>query len=142
MSVTVRQAVGTEDREACLRLRRVVFVDEQRVPLDEEIDDLDDVCTHFLAEAGGEAVGTARLRLAGGHAKAQRVAVLAAWRGAGVGRALMAALEHEAARHGATEVVLAAQVGAIAFYDRLGYEAWGDEFLDAGIPHRWMRRSL
>lgn len=137
--VTVRM---TGDLEPCLWLRKVVFVEEQGVPLEEELDDLDAECTHFLAEAAGEPVGTARLRLVDGKAKAQRVAVLAAWRGAGVGRALMAALEGEARRQGAREVVLAAQTSAIPFYERLGYAAWGDEFMDAGIPHRWMRRAL
>lgn len=140
--VIVRLAESPEDLETCLHIRRVVFVDEQGVPESEELDGLDDQCTHFLATAGGEPVGTARLRLVDGKAKAQRVAVLRQSRGAGIGRSLMASLEAVARTRGAREVVLAAQVSAIPFYQRIAYVAEGEEFMDAGIPHRWMKRPL
>ena len=141
--VVIRKVTTPEDLARCLDLRRVVFIDEQGVPEHEELDDLDPVCTHLLALGGGEPVGTARLRDPGGDAaKAQRVAVLRAWRGAGVGRALMRALEEEARAMGKSEVVLGAQITAIPFYERLGYAAEGDPFDDAGIPHRWMRRRI
>jgi predicted GNAT family N-acyltransferase len=139
--------VGSEaELDVCLALRRIVFIEEQGVPEQEELDDLDPVCTHLLAFVGERPVGTARLRLIDGEdgrvAKAQRVAVLASARNSGVGRALMRALEQEAAREGAEAVILAAQTSAIPFYERLGYLAYGEEFMDAGIPHRWMRRAL
>lgn len=124
----------------CLAIRREVFVDEQRVPLHEEMDAHDGTATHFLALVDGEAVGTARLRtLPDGTPKAERVAVRAAWRRHGVGRALMRALEH-AAR--APQIVLNAQLPVVAFYERLGYEAEGPIFDEAGIPHRAMRKRL
>jgi predicted GNAT family N-acyltransferase len=141
--VTVRIATGPDDRGHCLALRRVVFIDEQGVPEADEIDDLDDACTHFLAiDDAGRAVGTARLRFVDDVAKVQRVAVLREGRNRGVGRALMDALEREASARGARVAKLAAQTSAIPFYERLAYEAYGDIFDDAGIPHRQMRKPL
>jgi len=131
-----------EEFEVCLALRLEVFVEEQRVPLDEEEDGLDPECLHFLAYADGQAVGTARLRFLDGAAKAERVAVRASLRGSGVGRALMRALEAEAGRQGARTLRLNAQVSALPFYEALGYEASGPVFEDAGIPHRAMSRIL
>jgi predicted GNAT family N-acyltransferase len=124
----------------CRAIRREVFVDEQGVPLHDEMDAHDATATHFLALLDGEPVGTARLRtLPDGTPKAERVAVRRAWRRHGIGRALMCALE-DAAR--APELVLNAQVAVIPFYERLGYEAEGPVFDEAGIPHRTMRKRL
>jgi len=127
----------------CLELRHEVFVRGQSVAPELEIDGLDPACTHFVALAAGELLGTARLRVTDdGHAKAERVAVRAAARGRGVGAALMRALEAEARRRGFGELRLHAQAPVIAFYQRLGYVAEGPLFEEAGIPHRAMRRTL
>jgi ElaA protein len=124
-----------------------VFIDEQGVPEDLELDGLDAACAHFLATASDVDgaivdVGTARLKPNGGQAKAQRVAVARAWRKRGVGQALMAALEEDARARGLSAVVLSSQVSAIPFYERLGYTASGPVYEDAGIPHRDMRKPL
>lgn len=116
-------------------IRRVVFIDEQQVPQEEEWDGQDPVCRHFLATLKGDPVGTARL-LPDGHIG--RVAVLAEARGAGVGGLLMQAAMATAQRLGHRQVALSAQLHALAFYERLGFIAHGDEFMDAGIPHRAM----
>jgi ElaA protein len=127
----------------CLAIRERVFVDEQKVPKDLELDDKDGQCTHFLASEDGVDVGTARLMvLPGGKAKVQRVAVDATQRKSGVGRALMGALEAEAKAKGCVVVVLSSQVPAIGFYERLGYQAEGAVYDDAGIPHRDMSKAL
>ncbi len=139
--VVVREARGA-DRAVCLEIRRRVFVEEQQVPLEDDQDGFDDEAVHFVARLDGRAVGAARLRVVGEAAKAQRVAVLPDLRRGGVGRALMAALEGEARRRGLAEVVLHAQVPVIPFYERLGYTAEGDVFLEAEIPHRLMRRRV
>ena len=136
-------SISTGDWEAlgsaASEIRRIVFIDEQSVPQDEEWDGMDSECQHFLAQLDGQAVGTARL-LPDGHIG--RVAVLAEARGTGIGVLLMRAAI-EAARHaGHSQVVLSSQVHALAFYERLGFVAYGDEFLDAGIPHREMALSL
>lgn len=125
--------------ETASEIRRIVFIDEQNVPSQEEWDGRDSECLHFLAVLDGRAIGTARL-LPDAHIG--RVAVLAEARGSGIGVLLMQAAI-EAARHaGHTHVALSAQVHALAFYERLGFVAQGDEFLDAGIAHREMTLSL
>ncbi|MEM1418220.1 MAG: GNAT family N-acetyltransferase [Myxococcota bacterium] len=124
-------------------IRRTVFIEEQGVTEREEIDGLDPVCTHFVAYRGETPVGTARLRVTDeGVAKAERVAVLSGERGRGTGAALMEALHAAARDAGHGEVVLGAQLSAVPFYARLGYETFGEPFEDARIPHRWMRRAL
>ncbi|MCC7073842.1 MAG: GNAT family N-acetyltransferase [Deltaproteobacteria bacterium] len=144
----VHRATTADELAACLRLRRTVFIEEQGVPEADELDELDGVCRHFLATPSvtsrpDEAIGTARLLfLAADTAKAQRVAVLAAHRGQGVGAALMFALEGEAARAGATTLMLASQLSAARFYERLGYRAEGEVFVDAGIDHVVMKKSI
>jgi predicted GNAT family N-acyltransferase len=128
---------------ACVAIRRIVFIVEQHVPEHEEIDGKDDDAVHFLATgADAGAVGTARMLVMAQTAKAQRVAVLSSWRGQRVGEALMRALEAEAAKRGCTEVKLSSQVHALPFYERLGYVAHGDVYMDAGIPHRDMTRAI
>jgi len=140
--IEVRRA-RPDELDRCLALRREVFVEEQGVSVAEEMDGLDAECTHFLALAGGDVVGTARLRVTDdGHAKAERVAVRRSVRRSGAGRALMRALEDETRGRGRRELVLNAQLPVIAFYERLGYRVEGAEFLEAGIPHRAMRKPL
>lgn len=141
MEIAARVA-SPEELPRCLAIRREVFIEEQAVPEDEEVDGRDGEALHFLAFAGGEPVGTARLRItADGHAKAERVAVRAPWRGRGAGHAVMSALEAEALRRGHREVLLSAQVQVIPFYEARGYAAYGPEFMDAGIPHRRMKKG-
>lgn len=138
----VHRLEGSDDLAACHEIRRRVFVVEQGVSDEEEWDDLDGECAHFLA-LDPEPIGTARLRIVDGRlGKAQRVAVLPSARGRRVGTALMVALEGEAASKGCREIQLGAQIQALGFYESLGYEAFGDEFDDAGIPHRHMRKRL
>jgi predicted GNAT family N-acyltransferase len=121
-------------------IRHDVFVDEQKVPADIELDEFDAVSLHALAfDAAGTAVGTGRL-LPDGHVG--RMAVLASARGAGVGTALLQALMTAARERGMREVRLNAQTQALGFYRRFGFTPEGDVFDDAGIAHRAMRRSL
>lgn len=129
--------------EACRALRREVFVQEQGVSEEEEWDGRDGESRHLLALGESGPVGTARVRLIGPHvAKVERVAVRKAFRGRGIGRLLMEAAERTARDLGAREAVLGAQVTALPFYRHLGWTAGGPEFLDAGIPHRRMRKAL
>ena len=135
-----------EEMQAALAIRSRVFVEEQGVPIEEELDgfdahpgDRDDV-VHVLARLHGEPVATARLLLDAheGYPHIGRVAVLADHRRSGVGRRVMEALHQEARRRGHAGVTLAAQLHAMPFYERLGYVARGDTYLDAGIEHRDM----
>jgi predicted GNAT family N-acyltransferase len=129
--------------EACLdarRIRELVFVREQGVPLELEWDDQDEHCDHALAYAAdGSAVATGRL-LPDGHIG--RMAVLKEWRGRGVGAVVLQALIEQARQRGHASVRLNAQTYAAGFYRRFGFDVSGSEFMDAGIPHLPMRREL
>lgn len=126
-------------RAEASRIRLAVFVEEQRVPPEVEMDDKDAVCLHALAYAQGRAVGTGRL-LPDGHIG--RMAVLKDSRSLGVGGAILECLVEEARRRGMQEVVLSAQTHALGFYRRHGFMAAGEVFEEAGIPHQEMRRML
>jgi predicted GNAT family N-acyltransferase len=133
---------------AVFAIRHQVFVLEQDVPADMEWDGKDDRAVHVLADGAG----TGRLLLGEDAAKKNggdpglavlgRLAVLATARRGGVGARLVRALEDEARRLGLRGIYLEAQAHAIPFYRRLGYTAYGPEFMDAGIVHRAMRREF
>ena len=137
MKVTV-----TDDFAACMAIRRAVFVQEQKVPEELELDEHDATAVHLLATEGGRPIGTARLLIDGEKAKIGRVAVLAESRGTGAGAALMRAAMDQLRARGVRRVSLGAQAYAIPFYEKLGFAAYGPEYDDAGIPHRDMTRSL
>lgn len=133
----------TQDFAACLAIRLKVFVEEQHVPLEEERDAYDDEAMHFLAWLDGEPVGTARVILKGEIGKIGRVAVLPQARGTGLGAGLIrAALDALRQQPGVDRAVLGAQTHAIGFYEKLGFAAYGPQYLDAGIPHRDMALDL
>ena len=127
-------------RDALHAIREEVFVREQNVPAELERDALDAVCTHALARSlDGTPIGTARLTP---DRHIGRMAVRQGWRGHGVGDALLAALLQEARKRAWTEVMLNAQVAAIEFYMRHGFQAVGERFEEAGIEHQGMRLAL
>ena len=135
----VRVAEWAEDREVIRRIRREVFILEQSVPPEIEWDGRDEACVHVLAETPNrDAIGTARLHPSG---KIGRMAVLRPWRGSGIGSALLARLMELAQHRGIEEVFLHAQSHVLRFYEQAGFTAAGEEFMEAGIPHRLMRRQ-
>ncbi|GAA2467752.1 GNAT family N-acetyltransferase [Streptomyces mauvecolor] len=147
----VRIAEDAADREACFAVRKQVFVVEQQVPEDVEYDAYDASALHVLAEGDQGPLGTGRLLYGpdvlhktgdAGTGSLGRLAVTSAARGLGVGAALVRAIEDAARERGLTAVDLHAQTQALGFYERLGYEAYGPRFQDAGIEHRAMRRVL
>ena len=139
----IRVVTSPAEVAECLRLRRIVFIEEQNVPEHEEVDGDDGHCTHILAKVNAAPVGAARFQYIDGKAKIQRVCVLQEARGTGLGVELMNAIvgfiKSEAKVRTA---VLGAQVHALSFYEKLGFEAYGDEYLDAGILHRDMKIAL
>jgi len=129
-----------DERTALLDLRHTVFIQEQGVPESRERDGLDVNCWHVLArDEADQPIGCGRLTPA--H-KIGRMAVRREWRGQGVGAALLRELIARARSLGWPEVALDAQVSAIGFYEREGFQASGEEFEDAGLAHRAMRMSL
>ena len=134
--------IGTWDRmrDLAMPIRMEVFVLEQHVSPEEELDDMDAASLHAVAiDARGRALGTGRL-LPDGHVG--RMAVLRDGRGGGVGSAILEVLISEARGLGYHAVVLHAQSHARGFYERHGFVAEGDEFAEANIPHILMRLPL
>lgn len=122
-----------------MQVRRRVFIEEQGIPESLEWDQWDAPSLHALARHGEAPVATGRLLPEG---RIGRMAVLAPWRGRGVGRAVLDHLVAEARARGLPEVVLSAQRRAMPFYAAAGFLAEGPEYDDAGIPHRTMRLRL
>ncbi len=140
----IKVAETKELYDLCLDIRMKVFVDEQNVPADVEVDEYEDVCTHFvLLDDAGEAAGTVRYRpLEDGLIKVERMAVLKDHRGKKYGYDLMEGVHRHARSAGHLKSKLGAQVHAIPFYEKLGYEVSSGEFDDAGIPHKYMIKEL
>lgn len=132
----IREIDGDADRDAAFAIRHAVFCVEQHVDPAEEFDGRDGDSRLYLARLGGAAVGTARLRAtAPGEAKIERVAVSRAFRGRGIGRALMRRAIGDAHDAGLRRIVIHAQCHAVPFYRDLGFRAVGAPFEEAGIPH-------
>jgi len=147
---TIGVVTDPVERVAIFGVRMLVFVEEQQVPAEEELDAYDETATHFYMsdnaphiEPRGKIVATARLLNKGqGLGKIGRVAVLKEYRGMGNGASLMRFVETHARSAGYQRLALEAQCYAIPFYEGLGYIAEGEVFLDAGIEHRLMQKPL
>ncbi|TCI53374.1 GNAT family N-acetyltransferase [Exiguobacterium sp. SH1S21] len=140
--LTIEHGNDTSLIERARSVREVVFIGEQGIDPALEYDDLDPVCIHFVGMIDGEPVTTARMRPIGdGVGKVERVATLASARGNGYAKKLMLEIEDVARESGLHELKLGAQLTALPFYERLDYTTFGDEFLDADIPHRMMKKS-
>ena len=127
-------------REDAQRVRIEVFVIEQNVPIELEWDEGDEVSTHAIAyDEEGLPVATGRL-LPDGHIG--RMAVIKPLRGCGLGREVLQALLQHAREKGHKDLLLHAQTHALAFYEKQGFIAEGEEFLEADMPHRLMRLTL
>ncbi|TDY02776.1 GNAT family N-acetyltransferase [Thiohalophilus thiocyanatoxydans] len=134
------QPTFAEARPAIEAVRRRVFIEEQQVPEELEWDGQDEHARHLLVTAGdGTPVATARL-LPEGHIG--RMAVLPAWRGQGVGAAMLRRLLEMAREQHLSRVFLNAQLGAEGFYAKAGFHSEGETFMDAGIPHKRMVLEL
>lgn len=137
---TTRTTDWPHDAQRLREVRTSVFIVEQRIPAEMEFDRDDHLALHVLAEDDhGLAIGCARL-LVDGHIG--RVAVLRAWRGRGVGDALMRVLLDVARTRGHRRIVLHAQLSALGFYAQLGFVVTGAVFDEAGIAHQAMLREL
>ena len=135
-AVELRPATWAADRAALELVRRRVFLEEQGIDEREEWDAVDPVARHVLAATPEcDAVGTGRLEPTG---KIGRIAVLPAFRGRGIGAAIVRHLVNHATELGFTRVYLHAQTSAARFYARLGFRAEGPEFDEVGIPHQRM----
>lgn len=145
--LTTELVTTQEQLEECFNIRVTVFVKEQNVPREEELDEYDEspkACRHFLVRDGSRPVGTSRWKVyEEGVAKLQRIAVMKDYRSKGIGRLLVIAMEEDAKQQGMHTAILDGQCTAEGFYHRLGYKTESTEpFLDAGILHVRMSKEL
>lgn len=139
----VRRGASAEDVAGLRALRLEVFVGEQGVPADEELDEHDDAAVHAVAVRDGVVVGTGRLVIVSDvEARVGRMAVMATARKQGIGSAVLGFLETEAKDRGISRIVLHAQSHARGFYDEHGYVGEGEPFFEAGIEHIAMTKRL
>lgn len=148
--VVIAQVKNEGELMQALAIREIVFIEEQSVPAHLERDDDDARAYHLLAVKGGHAIGTGRLVAldkppegeTGKWGRVGRMAVLQAARKSGVGAKLLTALETEARRQNIHGIMLHAQLSAMDFYKRHGYEPQGAVFEEAGMPHLEMKKRL
>jgi predicted GNAT family N-acyltransferase len=140
--IEVRPARDDAELSAALALRHEVFVVEQRVPVEDEIDGRDDRALHLVAIEAGAVVATCRLLPDGATIKLGRMAVAAPARRRGIASALLREAEDHARERAAQRLALSAQTDALGLYERAGYTAYGGRFMDAGIEHLMMEKRL
>lgn len=142
--LNVVKTTDLHQREDAYSVRTTVFVGEQNVPPALEIDELEDEAVHFvLYDDENKPCGAGRFRTVGEFGKVERICVLKEARGKGAGHLIMEAIEqHAATVDGLTTLKLDAQLHAIPFYEKHGYEVVSGEFLDAGILHKTMTKPL
>jgi predicted GNAT family N-acyltransferase len=139
----VRFATSDLEQEDAFSVRRQVFVEEQGVPLDLELDHFDKTAAHFVVYSSESPIGAGRFReIDDGIGKVERVCVLVEYRGKHLGNLVMHALEEHAINTGMNKIILNAQSYAVPFYEKLGYVITSPEFMDADIPHRAMEKEM
>lgn len=131
-----------EEKEKAFYVRTIVFVNEQKVSIEEEIDAYDDEAIHFIGYKDNKPIAASRLRWLDDYGKLERICIIKDYRGKSYGTQIIKAMETEVINKGYTQTKLNAQTRAVQFYERLGYKIVSGEFLDAGIPHVTMTKQL
>lgn len=143
--MTVKKVTDEIGKQAALKIRNDVFVVEQHVDPELEWDEFDEMDTvdMFVDYAeDGTPLATGRFRVKDGYGKVERICTQKIARGTGSGRRIMEAIEKEAEKRGLKTLKLGAQLTAIPFYEKLGYETCSEIFLDANIEHKEMKKTL
>lgn len=141
--MNLKIAENQSDFFSCMLIRSRVFMIEQNVDISLELDEEDKTCTHYcLYDDEGNAVGTCRVLKHGDIAHLGRVAVLKDVRGHGYGAYMLREVEKHCRKLGYKKIELGAQLHALPFYEKQGYHAYGNIFLDADIQHRMMVKEL
>ncbi|WP_338962129.1 MULTISPECIES: GNAT family N-acetyltransferase [unclassified Spiroplasma] len=129
--------------EQAFLIRKKVFVNEQKVPFEEEIDQFEDVSIHFLVfDDNDKPIATSRMRKVEDIVKIERMCILQEYRRLGIGKKLMEFMEKVAIKNQFKVISLYAQIQALNFYKNLGYKVWSEIFLDAGIKHCKMEKKI
>lgn len=136
----IKIAESQKDIQDGLNIRKTVFVEEQGVSLDAEIDEFENESKHIVLYHNNTPAAVGRYRnYKDGYAKVERVAVLKPYRKYGYGKDVMKFINQKASEEGYKGTVLNGQSHAKGFYEKLGYITEGDEFLEEGIPHYFMK---
>lgn len=139
LNIEVKLITSEADYESALSIRRKVFIEEQLVPEELEIDEFEKSAEHFLLVAAGHSAATGRLRVKTPFIKFERIATLKDHRGQGLGKILMETmLKHAKLKHPTLIPYMHSQLDAVPFYEKLGWAAEGEIFFEADIPHRVM----
>ncbi|WP_016838475.1 GNAT family N-acetyltransferase [Ureibacillus thermosphaericus] len=141
MKIEVIRVSTEEQLEKAFSIRKEVFVEEQGVPMESEIDEYDNLlspCEHLLIVVDDKPVGAGRIRFVDGFGKLERICVLQPYRKICIGKLIVQELEKIAKEKDCQKVKLHAQSHAKVFYEKLGYIINSDEFLEEGIPHYLM----
>jgi len=140
--MSLRVAVSEEDILKVMVVRGIVFIEEQKVDWEDEIDEFEKTATHFLGEVDGQPVAAGRLRnLKDGWVKVERIAVRPGWRGRGFAQEMVAFLMDFALAQGARKFKMHAQVYLEDFYREFGFRREGGVFVECGIDHILMIRE-
>lgn len=131
-----------QERKDAYFVRQKVFVEEQNVSMEEEMDEFDDIATHFVGYEDNLPMAASRLRYVEGYGKLERICILNQYRGHGYGKQMIQQMEQEIKQQGYEKSKLNAQIQALDFYKGLGYKVISEEFMDAGIPHVTMTKEL
>lgn len=135
--------VTTENElQQAFDIRREVFVKEQHVPLEIELDEYDQTAVHFIGLEGDQVVAAGRFRIINDHGKLERICVHKDYRHQSLGKQMIAEMEKELTNQHIHHAELHAQTHALGFYRKLGYKVVSEEFMDAGIPHVSMVKEL
>ncbi|MBC1249643.1 GNAT family N-acetyltransferase [Listeria welshimeri] len=143
--MTVKKVTDEIGKQAALKIRNDVFVVEQHVDPElewDEFDEMDSVDMFVDYAEDGTPLATGRFRVKDGYGKVERICTQKIARGTGSGRRIMEAIEKEAKKRGLKKLKLGAQLTAIPFYEKLGYETCSEIFLDANIEHKEMKKIL
>ncbi|WP_028589188.1 GNAT family N-acetyltransferase [Paenibacillus massiliensis] len=143
--MNVKRITEDFDLQRVMNIRKEVFVLEQGVPLEDEFDEfdvLDGSCEHVLVYHELLPVGTGRVRQVDGTGKLERICILSSYRKYGLGKVIIQALEEVVREQGLSQVKLHGQTQAEGFYQKLGYRTASDVFMEDGIPHVLMTKTL
>lgn len=140
--ILIKLVEDEDELQKVYKVRELVFMEEQGVVRDEEMDEFDRTATHVIAYYNDKVAGCARMRFLGNRAKLERIAVLSMFRKKGIGRKIVDFLVDHSKQKGATEAVMHAQIYANDFYVKCGFKPRGEEFMEANIRHVEMYMGL
>lgn len=138
----IKEAIDKKDLDQVFNIRKTVFVEEQGVPLDNELDEYEDISNHILVYYENKPVATGRLRIVDNIGKLERICVIIDYRKYGLGKLVVEGLEKLAREKGIKKTKLHAQVQAKGFYEKVGYIQVSEEFMEENIRHIAMTKDL